>query len=107
MNVEICLFIVLSLKYFMYRFYMVTVVYVKSTVFMYVSMYFDLFYILRPADRVGSSELEIKWKWKWKWKWTETGNWCRLFSHIMDKGNITIIYFEEWCLLGCYAVWLL
>jgi hypothetical protein len=37
-----------------------TVMYVKSIVFMYVSMYFDIFYILWPAGQIGSMEFEIK-----------------------------------------------
>jgi hypothetical protein len=42
------------IAHFIYRFYIVTVVYAKSIVFMYVSMYFDVFYILWPAGQVTS-----------------------------------------------------
>jgi hypothetical protein len=39
---------------------MVTVVYVKSIVFMYASIFVDIFYILWPAGQFGSMEFEIK-----------------------------------------------
>jgi hypothetical protein len=35
----ICLFIVLRLEYFIYRFYVMTVVYVKSIVYIYIHIY--------------------------------------------------------------------
>jgi hypothetical protein len=53
---SICLFIVLSLKYFMYNaiWRMQCELYV-----VYVSMYFDMFYSLWPAGQIGSMEFEI------------------------------------------------
>jgi hypothetical protein len=39
---------------------MVTVVYVKSIIFLHVSMYVDMFYILWPFGQDGSMEFEIK-----------------------------------------------
>jgi hypothetical protein len=44
----------------MYMFHIVTVVYFKSIIFIYASMYFDMFYILWPAGQVGSVEFQIK-----------------------------------------------
>jgi hypothetical protein len=61
----ICLFIVLNLKYIMYKFHMATVVYVKFIVVMYVSMYSDMFYILWPAGQIGSIEFEFEFEVKW------------------------------------------
>jgi hypothetical protein len=49
---SVCLFKVLSLKYFMYN---------SIANVVYVSMYSDMFYILWPAGQIGSMEFEIKY----------------------------------------------
>jgi hypothetical protein len=53
-------FIVLNLEYFMYTYYMATLVYNESIVFIYVSMNVDNFCNLCPAGQFGSIEYEIK-----------------------------------------------
>jgi hypothetical protein len=40
--------------------------YIECMYVIYVSYYFDMFYILWPVNQKGYMEFEIKWKWKWK-----------------------------------------